>query len=157
LIQTGPLIDSAARFVKLGSVPQGVFAAAKFSKQHGPFERPEALQGLAGASLSGRAGPTTWELTRRQERVEVDLVTRLIVPDPVQHLEFAAAGLGVALAPAFLAKQVAGHEKLVRLLPDWSPPEVPLFGLYPARTGPVTNVNMFLECLRRYLRELDIR
>jgi DNA-binding transcriptional LysR family regulator len=157
LIQTGPLIDSTAGFVKLGSVPQGVFAARKFSKERGPFERPEALQGLVGASLSGRPGPTTWELTRRQERVRVDLVTRLIVPDPILHLEFAAAGLGVALAPVFLAKEVAGEEKLVRLLPDWSPPEVPLFGLYPARTGPVINVSVFLEVLRRYLRELDTR
>lgn len=157
LIQTGPLIDSTAGFVKLGSLPQGVFAARNFNKEHGPFERPEALQGLVGASLSGRPGRTTWEFTRREERVQVDLVTRLIVPDPVLHLEFAAAGLGVALAPVFLAKEVAGEEKLLRLLPDWSPPEVPLFGLYPARTGPAINVSMFLATLRRYLRELDMR
>jgi DNA-binding transcriptional LysR family regulator len=157
LMQTGPLIDSTARFVKLGSVQQGVFAARKFSNEHGPFERPEALQGLTGASLSCRPGPTTWELTRRQERVRVDLVTRLIVPDPILHLEFAAAGLGVALAPVFLAKEVASEEKLVRLLPDWSPPEVPLFGLYPARTGPVINVSSFLAIVRRYLKELTIQ
>jgi DNA-binding transcriptional LysR family regulator len=81
----------------------------------------------------------------------------LIVPDPILHLEFAAAGLGLALAPVFLAKEVAVEEKLVRLLPDWSPPEVPLFGLYPARTGPAINVSLFLEGVRRYLRELDIR
>jgi DNA-binding transcriptional LysR family regulator len=157
LIQTGPLIDSTAGFVKLGSVSQGVFAAKKFSKVRGPFERPEALQGLVGASLSGRPGRTTWELTRHHERVRVDLITRLIVPDPILHLEFAAAGLGVALAPVFLAKEVAGEEKLVRLLPDWSPPEVPLYGLYPPRTGPVINVSVFLDSLRRYLRELDAR
>jgi DNA-binding transcriptional LysR family regulator len=155
LIQTGPLIDSTAGFVKLGSMPQGVFAARKFSKELDPFERPEALQSLPGASLSGRPGPTTWEFTRRQERVRVDLVARLIVPDPILHLEFAAAGLGVALAPVFLAKEVAGEEKLLRLLPDWSPPEVPLFGLYPARTGPAINASVFLESLRRYLRELE--
>ena len=156
-IQTGPLIDSTAGFVKLGSVRQGVFAARTFSKERGPFDRPEALQGVVGASLSGRPGPTTWEFTRHQERVRVDVVTRLIVPDPILHLEFAVTGLGVALAPVFLAKEVAGEEKLVRLLPDWSPPEVPLFGLYPARTGPVTNVSVFLEILRRYLKELDTR
>jgi DNA-binding transcriptional LysR family regulator len=157
LIQTGPLIDSTARFVKLGSVPQGVFAARKFSNEHGPFERPEALQGLPGASLSGRPGPTTFELTRDQERVRIDLITRLIVPDPILHLDFAAAGLGVSVAPVFLAKEVAGEEKLVRLLPDWCPPDVPLFGLYPAGTGPVINVRSFLAVVRRYLKELNIQ
>ncbi len=100
LIQTGPLIDSAAGCVKLGSVPQGVFAARKFSKEHGSLERPEALQGLAGASLSGRPGPTAWELTRRQERVRVDLVTRLIVPDPILHQRGLAEGsIGTPLRP----------------------------------------------------------
>jgi len=56
-----------------------------------------------------------------------------------------------------LAKEVAGEEKLVRLLPDWSPPEVPLFGLYPARTGPVISVRLFLEDVQRYLKEMDMR
>jgi DNA-binding transcriptional LysR family regulator len=156
LIQTGPLADSSAGFVKLGSVPQGIFASREFRGKHGRFERPEELEGLVGASLSGKPGPTIWEFARNKERVRVKVLARLIVPDPVLHLTFASAHLGVAMAPSFLANELVGKGELVALLPDWSPPEVSLFGLYPVRTRPSVNVNLFLEVVRQYLKELRI-
>ncbi|QEE30719.1 LysR family transcriptional regulator [Terriglobus albidus] len=157
LIQTGPLADSSAGFAKLGSVPQGIFASKEFRARHGRFERPEELEGLVSAGISGKPGPTVWELTRNKERVWVKVLARLIVPDPVLHLAFASAGLGVVIAPAFLANELTGRGKLVALLPDWSPPEVPLFGLYPERTRPSVNVSLFLEVVRRHLKELRLQ
>ena len=45
----------------------------------------------------------------------------------------ALASLGIALLPDFSAQQALRSGKLVVVLPDWQPPVMQIFALYPSR------------------------
>jgi DNA-binding transcriptional LysR family regulator len=60
---------------------------------------------------------------------------------------FVFRGHGVGLLPSHFCEQALARGDLVRLLPRWASPEIPVFAVYPSRKFVPSRVSAFLEAL----------
>ncbi|MBY0502805.1 MAG: LysR family transcriptional regulator [Bryobacteraceae bacterium] len=145
VIRTARMDDSSYVVKKLGEVSQGLFASRSYLGERGA---PKSLRDLPGHSLisiSRQPEGAKWQLTDGNgKKQEVSFEPRLAVADPVVAAQLAAADLGIASIPHFLARDVGA---LAPVLPDWRPPCVEFFAVYPARHVTPPKVSAFLEML----------
>jgi DNA-binding transcriptional LysR family regulator len=72
--------------------------------------------------------------------------------------EIAAADGGIALEPDFIVGDAIRAGRLVALLPDFAPPESPIYAVYPSRRHLSAKVRTFVEFLvARFEREAPWR
>ena len=62
-------------------------------------------------------------------------------------LQAALAGGGVALQPTYLANPHLANGSLMRVLPDWQPPDMAIHALYPSRKHLSPAVRALLDYL----------
>ena len=62
--------------------------------------------------------------------------------------EIAAAGGGIALAPSFILQPLIDAGRLLRVLPDWSTPRLPIHAVYPTRRHLSAKVQAMASFLR---------
>lgn len=108
-------------------------AAPAYLRRRGKPRHPHDLvhHDALVATSATRATPV-WRFTRDGDTLEIQPRARLRCNAPLALRDWAAAGAGVAVLPAWLAGT------LVPLLPDWSIPTVPLWALHRVelRTAP---------------------
>ena len=107
-------------------------ASAAYLKQHGVPQTPDALTQHTCLSHAN-VGRSVWRLTRGDETASVSVTSRFSANDSTILLHAALAGGGIALVPTFLASQSLSAGALVQVLPNWQPPVMQIFALYPSR------------------------
>lgn len=107
-------------------------ASAGYLAQNGTPESPQALAQHTCLSHAN-VGRSVWPLTRGGESANVSVTSRFSANDSSILLHAALAGGGVALVPAFLASPALRSGTLVQVLPDWKPPVMQIYALYPSR------------------------
>jgi DNA-binding transcriptional LysR family regulator len=65
--------------------------------------------------------------------------------------QLAAMGLGIAVIDDAIARPAVAAGSLVRVLPEWSLPPVPVYALTPSKLLPA-RTRIFLEILNDHLR-----
>jgi DNA-binding transcriptional LysR family regulator len=80
-----------------------------------------------------------------------NIVFRVVVSDPVVHLDLALSGVGIAILPLYMAKHPDTRNRLMPILPLWSPEPITLCALFsgPARMTP--KVHVLLDFLGEYI------
>jgi DNA-binding transcriptional LysR family regulator len=75
----------------------------------------------------------------------------IVVSDPGVHLDLALSGLGIVILPLYMAKRPDTRNRLMPILPLWSPEPITLCALFsgPARQTP--KVQVLLDFLREYV------
>jgi DNA-binding transcriptional LysR family regulator len=63
----------------------------------------------------------------------------------------ALSGLGIAALPAFLCVEDLRARCLLRVLPDWNAPSIPIHAVYPSTRQLSPKVKTFLEHLQTHL------
>jgi DNA-binding transcriptional LysR family regulator len=58
--------------------------------------------------------------------------------------------MGIAVLDESMARPEVEAGRLVRVLPDWSPPSVPVHALTPSRLLPA-KTRLFLDCLSEHI------
>ncbi|WP_026431936.1 LysR family transcriptional regulator [Paracidovorax oryzae] len=111
--------------------------------------RPVHPSGLAAHACLGHAtyGRSRWRFSSGGESVEVPVTTRLTANDAVVLLAAAEAGAGIALQPAYLARPRIAAGALEALLPQWQPPVLTVYALYPSRRHLPAAVRALLDFL----------
>lgn len=147
-IRLGPLGDSSMRLKALGQSRRALVAAPQYLAARGKPARPQDLAGHEGVRMSNIAGSDLLVLQgRRGGRHVVPFGGRLRVDHGLAAREALAAGRGIAPAHLWLVEDLLAAKKLELVLPDFSPPPVPLNMLIvPERSG-IARVRLLADYL----------
>ncbi|SCK22415.1 LysR substrate-binding domain-containing protein [Vogesella sp. LIG4] len=110
---------------------------------------PHAPAELAGHRCLGHSnvGRSSWQFQRGEERATVSVATRLTANDATVLLHAALAGGGISLQPTYLASALLQDGRLLPVLPDWQPPQMSIYALYPSRRHLSPAVRALLDFL----------
>jgi DNA-binding transcriptional LysR family regulator len=131
-LRVGKLADSGLVARPLGLVRGGLFAAPEYLKRKG---RPRAIADLAAHDcvlFRAGGGRALWDLVGPGGRQKIAVRGALSADDHQFVREAAAAGRGVTLLPILACSGPFATKKLVRVLPDFATPGVPLQLVYPS-------------------------
>jgi DNA-binding transcriptional LysR family regulator len=152
----GHLPDSALIATAVGHVRRLVVASPEYVSRHG---RPRAPRDLAKHRCIASTAITphdSWSFGarrgKRATRTKVEPVLSVNVADAA--IRSAMSGVGVTCA---LSYQIAEHLEsgaLVRLLPAFEPPPMPVHILYPAASARTAKVRAFVEFAAPRLRAI---
>lgn len=130
----------------LGAPPVVLCATPAYLDQHGALLRPEDLHQHDVLAPEGESPELRLLLARGAQRAEVCLSPKLTVNDPAVLHAATAAGLGIGLLPEFLCRQGLATGKLMRVLPEWTPPAGELLkAVYPEELVADLRVQQFVD------------
>lgn len=123
-----------------------VCAAAEYLERHAA---PQVPADLAGHNCLTYAnfGKGEWRFRRGDESVSVPVAGNLSANEVSVLTQATLAGAGVALQPTYLAGPLIQAGRLVRLLPDWQPPELSIWGVYLSRHHVPASLRTMLDFL----------
>lgn len=153
-IRAGRLLDSSLVARSLGSMRNLVVASPRFVDGSFAPAEPEDLSRFACLRFGASPDPSLWTLRRAGRAVDVRVGGALVVNDFDLLRQAAAAGVGIAFLPAHLCADELSDGRLVRLLPQWCSPAVPLHAVYPSARQLSPKVRAFVEHLASALSTL---
>lgn len=144
-IRVGELPDSRLAARCIGELQYGLFASPQYLARRGVPGTPEDLaqhELLVFTAGSHRSG---WRLSRGADHRRVDAPARLRVNNSFSIRDAARDGVGVAQLPLLVASEGLDTGALVRVLPEWSPPAVPVHALFPSGRYLTPKVRTFID------------
>jgi DNA-binding transcriptional LysR family regulator len=150
-IRAGTLADSTLVARSLGRVTWFLVATPAYLKKRGRPRTPDDLQRhdflFFGSGLDG-VGP---RLEKNGHTVQPALSPRLTTSDMDFLRSVVTAGLGIGALPAFQCVEDLRAQRLLRVLPDWNAPSIPIHAVYPSTRQLSPKVKTFLEHLQARL------
>lgn len=92
-------------------------------------------------------GKGEWRFSRGDEQVSVPVGGNLSANEAAVLMQATLAGAGVALQPTYLVGALIQSGQLVTLLPEWSPPELSIWGVYLSRKHLPASLRTMLDFL----------
>lgn len=145
-IRSGVLTDSNLVARPLGESTLGVYASREHLAQAKMPKKPSELESRAFIVLEGRNRFDRVELRRGDERASLRLTGPLVVTTTAAQRELAMRGCGMILHATWLEKQ-APETELVRVLPDWSARETPMWVVTASRRLTPRKTQLFVQHL----------
>jgi len=146
-IRFGDLPDSTVVATRLGLSVRYIVATPEFLRAQKTPTSPADLQRLACIVLNGKNNEADWDLASGRKR------TRVRVSGPISSRDFHSVssfvhkGHGVGLLPSFYCDEALSRGKLVRLLPQWSSPPIPVFAVFTGRRFVPLRLELFLKAV----------
>lgn len=146
-LRGGELPDSGLAARGVGKLRFVLCAAPRYIELHGLPDVPEQLAvhhqvGYVLAS-TGKLRPVT--LLREDRRIDVDVPARLITTDSAAALSAGLDGLGLIVLAEFVASHHLASGSLVRVLPGWRCPSMPLHLVTPTTRKRAARVQVFMD------------
>lgn len=154
-LRLGPLADSSMKLRSLGQSRRMLVAAPQYLLAHGRPTRPQDIAAHEGIRMSNIAGSDVLVLNwRRGGRHSVQFRGHLRVDHGLAAREALVAGRGIAPAHLWLVGDLIAAGKLEPVLPDYSPPSVPLnLLIVPERSG-IARVRLLVEFLAEHIAHI---
>lgn len=121
-------------------------ASPDYLTAHGVPTVPADLESHRCLSFAN-FGKSTWTLSRGGEHQRVHVRSQLSANEATALLQAALTGGGVALQPSYLANPHLADGTLMAVLPDWQPPDMSIYALYPSRKHLSPAVRTLLDFL----------
>jgi LysR family transcriptional activator of dmlA len=137
--------DSIRRARPYPGTKRGLYASPDYIAARGNPTTPDALVSHACV------GSGTWKLRRGSKMAAPNIAFKVIVSDPVVHLDLALSGLGVAILPVYMAKRLGMRNRLMPVLPLWSPEPITLCALFSGAARLTPKVQALLDFLGEYI------
>jgi DNA-binding transcriptional LysR family regulator len=156
-VRLGDLPDSSVVAKPLGKTVRYVVAAPEYLKSRAVPREPAELEQHDCVMLAAKNNETHWDLVSGRRRARVH------VSGPVSSRDFNTAGTfvlrghGIGLLPSINCEEHIARGRLVRLLPKWTSPPIPVFAVYPSRKYLPLRLNAFLKALAEWRSPLWIR
>ncbi|MCY1059539.1 LysR family transcriptional regulator [Nannocystis sp. SCPEA4] len=153
-VVVGELTDDSVVARPAGKVVRYVVAAPQLLTRQPAAHGPEDLRSwpwlaLAGAQFGGSRSVT---LTAPKLKPQTIAIAPVMVSEGVTSLrEAARAGVGVVVLPDWLAREDLVAGRLVRVLPQWNAPELPVHVIYPGQRHLPARVRAFVEFAVAYM------
>ena len=153
-LRGGRLPDSGLSARRVGDLRFALCAAPDYIGQHGLPGSPEDLArhhqiGFVLAS-TGRVRPV--RLVRDEHTSEIDVPARFVTTDSSAVLSAGLDGLGIVVVAEFVASHYLASGALVRVLPGWQCPSLPLHLLSHPHRKRTARVQAFMDWAHGLLR-----
>jgi DNA-binding transcriptional LysR family regulator len=125
-IRIGVQPDSGLIARRVGEVRRVLVAGPDYVQRHGMPDAPDALANHAILLTTSRPGTTEWRFRQGSRQRAVRLEPRLTVNDVEATLAAARENHGIASALSYQVIDDLEAGRLVRLLPEWEPPPLPV-------------------------------
>lgn len=125
-IRVGKLKASALRAKKIGEVVLVAVASPAYLKSQPKIQVPQDLQEQDCLAYGARAESAPWLLHSGKEIARPIVKIRISCNQMTSLIRAALAGAGIALVPLYLCKSELSSGKLVRVLPNWASPGLPV-------------------------------
>ncbi len=100
--------------------------------------------------LGGRNNEIEWELVKGRKTAKVQIAGSIASRDFQSVSDFTYRGHGIGLLPMTYCDGQIRNGKLIRLLPEWSSPEIVVHTVYPTRKSLPSRLHVFLEALKAW-------
>ena len=156
-IRFGELRDSSVVATRIGTHLRYLVAAPEYLKRREPPAEPRDLEAHDCVLLSARNNETDWDLLSGRKKARVRVSGPLASRDFNTLSTFVYRGHGIGLLPPMYCDEAIARGRLVRLLPQWSSPAIPVFAVYPSRKFLPSRLSVFLEALLTWKSPLWIK
>lgn len=137
----------------LAPCPIVMCAAPSYLNQRGAPDQPEDLKDHACLHYGHVAQDSVWMLMGPQKSHQVRVRGPLCCNNGEGLREAALAGLGVVMLPTFIVGEDLEQGKLQEILPDYHPPAIEIFALYPVNRHLSTKVKLWVDFLQQQLQQ----
>jgi DNA-binding transcriptional LysR family regulator len=156
-IRFGDLKDSSVIATRLGKSVRYVVAAPSYLKGRQLPKEPAELSSLDCVMLHGKNNETDWDLVSGRRKARVHVSGPISSRDFNSVSGFVHLGHGVGLLPSIYCDETLANGDLVRLLPEWASPQIPVFAVYASRKFVPQRLQVFLQALAEWQGPLWIR
>jgi DNA-binding transcriptional LysR family regulator len=156
-IRFGELQDSSVVASKVGNSIRYVVATPEYLKGKRLPSQPEDLAAHECVIFNSSNNESEWSLVSGRRKVQVRVCGPISCRDCQSSSEFVLRGHGIGLVESNYCEQPLAHGELVRLLPRWTSPRIPVFAVYPSRKYLPSRVIAFLDALGKWNSPLWIR
>ena len=155
-IRARHLEDSNLVAFRISSNPLSLAAAPSYLENPGKLEKPADLSAHQCVAFSRMKSAQTWRFTKGEEIEEVKINSGLMADQGDTLVEYAAAGAGVVMMTEWVMSEHLKSGRLVRLLPEWSPPDIPLHIVYTASAVVPLRIRLLTSFIRRNVRARNL-
>ena len=148
VIRGGELLDQSLVARRIANFEMVTVASPDYLRRHGVPQHPADLDRdhTMVAYFSERTGHFYPDVfTKDGESIEWTGRYKLSVNDSNAHLEALLHGLGISQTAGFIAAPYLASGQLVRVLPEWACPPVPVHVVYPPNRHLSGKVRAFVE------------
>jgi DNA-binding transcriptional LysR family regulator len=148
-IRPGNLRDDASLAARrVATFAMGLYAAPEYLKRRGVPSTPEDLMQHDALLVLSRTGdPVPWILFRGEEHWQGVPPARAVANSPDLLMEMALRGAGIAVVNDVFALEHLKRKALAPVLPEWRPPPVPLWAVFPGRRLMPAKTRVFIDAL----------
>ena len=156
-IRFGELEDSSVVATRVGRSIRYVVATAGYLKGRKLPAEPEDLKSFDCVMLNARNNETDWDLVNGRKKVRVHVSGPISSRDFNSVSTFVYQGHGIGLLPSTYCDVALASGALIRLLPKWASPIIPIFAVYSNRKFLPLRLNVFLQALAAWKSPLWLR
>lgn len=146
-IRFGELKDSSVIATRMGRSIRYVVAAPAYLKNRKPPAEPADLTQHECVMLRAKNNEADWDLVSGRRKARVHVSGAVSSRDFNSLSTFVHRGHGIGLLPSTYCDDEIAAGRLVRLLPKWASPPIPVFAVYPGRKFLPLRLSAFLEAL----------
>jgi DNA-binding transcriptional LysR family regulator len=156
-IRFGELEDSSVVATRIGKSIRYVVAAPEYLKNRKLPVEPGDLRLHDCVMLNARNNESDWDLVNGRK------MSRVHVSGPISSRDFNSVstfvyrGHGIGLLPSTYCDEALASGALLRLLPKWASPQIPVFAVYSNRKFLPLSLNVFLKALAAWQSPLWIK
>jgi DNA-binding transcriptional LysR family regulator len=156
-IRFGELEDSSVVATRIGKSIRYVVATAEYLKGRKLPVEPAALKLHDCVMLNARNNETDWDLVYGRKKARIRVSGPISSRDFNSVSSFVHRGHGIGLLPSTYCEEALASGGLIRLLPKWASPQIPVFAVYSNRKFLPLRMNVFLEALAAWRSPLWIK
>jgi DNA-binding transcriptional LysR family regulator len=149
-IRIGELRDSTIIAKRIGKSVRYLVASPDYLKDRAVPATPEDLTKHHCILLNGRNNEAEWHLVNGRRSVKLHVAGPLSSRDFQSVSAFTYKGHGIGLLPSSYCEQEIRRRSLVRILPEWSSPEIFVHAVYPTRRYIPSKLQAFLDELKAW-------
>lgn len=151
VVRISRLADSSLIARRLAPVRRVVVASPSYVEARGMPQHPADLAHHTGLLYTLQTDLHTWPLVHADgTRVDISVTGRVHMNNGDALREAAVAGLGIILTPTFIVGEDLKSGRLVRVMPEWSAPEIAVYAVYPPGRHLSAKVRAFVDYLAEY-------
>jgi DNA-binding transcriptional LysR family regulator len=149
VIRGGELIEQSLVARRIANLALVTVASPAYVQRYGMPQHPHELEDDPHSTVSffsvrtGRAHPQVF--VKDGETIELTGRYKVAVNDSNAHISAVLAGLGVSQTAMFTATPYLASGELVRVLPEWSRPPLPVHVVYPPNRHLSAKVRAFVD------------
>jgi len=150
VIRIAKLEDSSLIARKLAPCQRVFCASPDYLQQHGTPQTPGQLSKHAALIYTNEHNPEAW-IIEGPDGQQTIKVNGPMCSDNGDLLRSAAlSGMGITLLPTFIVGDDLRSGQLQQILPEYCPPDIAIFAVYPSRRYLSATVRSFVDFLSEY-------